>query len=188
MKTTKLSETFTPEPFYIMSKPPKEPFLYHHSHYTGLKRIADTWTLEAGRGKHTISLTTDPGRFLSPLPMLADVTIDGIIKMPLDNELSKIAIPALYSTREVYTINRARELGYSVFSKDDVPSEYKYIMRFVTHGVMFIDENEYTVIADRIGVPAYSVIYVHPKKLKRFKSSLGKYSIENVRSLEELIQ
>jgi len=172
--------------WYIMSKPPKKPFLYHHSVYTGLKQIAHEWAIRASPDKHVVSLTTDPGRFLSPMPILAAVTIDGVIKMPFTEELQQIAIPALYITRSEELTNKAKELGYGVFTSEQLPPEYKYIMRFVTHGDMFVDENEYVVIAEHVNVPVGSVIYIHPAKLKRFKAGLGKFAMQDIRSLEEL--
>lgn len=174
------------ESFYIMSKPPKKPFLYHHSIYGGLKQIANSWGIRASPSKRVVSLTTDPGRFLSPLPIIAAVTVDGVVKMPFTEELREVAIPALYMTHKEELADKAKELGYKVFTKEQLPSEYKYIMRFVTHGDMFIDENEYAVIADHVNVPIGSVMYIAPAKLKRFKAGLGKLAMQDIRSLEEL--
>lgn len=174
------------EPLYIMSRHPEKPFLYHHSTYTGLKRIAEEWAIRAPPGKHAVSLTTDPGRFLSPLPILAAVTIDGVIKMPFTAELQEVTIPALYRTRSQELADKARELGYKVFTREELPPEYKYIMSFVVHSDLFVDENEYVVIADYVNVPTNSTIYVDPKKLKRFKAGLGRFAMEDIRSLEEL--
>lgn len=174
------------ESLYIVSKPPKKPFLYHHSTYSGLKRIAEEWAIRASPGKHVVSLTTDPGRFLSPIPMLAAVTVDGVVKMPFTAELQEVTIPALYRTHKQELADKAREIGYKVFTKEELPLEYKYIMRFVVHSDMFIDENEYVVIADYVNVPTNSTIYVDPKKLKRFKAGLRRFSMEDIRSLEEL--
>lgn len=174
--------------WYIMSKPPREPFLYHHSTYGGLKQIAQEWGIRASPSRHVVSLTTDPGRFLSPVPMLAAVLVDvdGVIKMPFTEELQQVAIPALYMTRKEELADKAKELGYKVFTEEQLPPEYKYIMRFVTHGDMFIDENEYVVIAEHVNVPVGSVMYIHPAKLKRFKAGLLKFAMEDIRSLEEL--
>ena len=183
-----MSPLLQKEPIYIMSKSPTKPFLYHHSTYSSLKRITEMWTIMAKHGKGIISLTTDPGRFLSPVPFMSIITIDGLVEMPYTDKLRDIAIPALYVTHETDTAQRARELGYNVYSKDQLPSEYKYIMKFVTHGRLFISENEYTVLADYLDLPSESTIYIHPKKLKRFKSSLSQFAfVHRVKSLEELV-
>lgn len=172
--------------WYIRSKPPVEPYLYHHATYTGLKRIAIRWAIEAPPGKDTISLTTDAGRFLSPLPILAMVTVDGVVKMPLTEELQRLAIPALYRSHDQRQVDGARDLGYTVYAEDEVPPEYRYIMRFVIHHPMFVGENEYTVIAKYLNVPMGSIIYIYPAKLKRFKAGLPRLAVEDIRSLEEL--
>lgn len=178
---------FTDRPtWYIKSKPPSEPYLYHHAPYTGLKRVAVRWAIEAPASKNTISLTTEAGRFLSPLPFLAAVTVDGVIKMPLTEELQKLAIPALYRSRDLKEVDKARDLGFTVYTEDEVSPEYKYIMGFVVHPFVFVYENEYTVIARQLNVPTGSVIYVHPAKLKRFKAGLPKFAMADIRSLEEL--
>lgn len=172
--------------WYIMSKPPAEPYLYHHATYTGLKRIAVRWAIEAPPSKDTISLTTDAGRFLSPLPILAVVTIDGVVRMPFTEELQRLAIPALYQSRDQKQVDGARDFGYTVYAEDEVPLEYKYIMKFVVHHSMFVGENEYAVIAKFLNVPVDSTIYIHPAKLKRFKAGLPSLAMEDIRSLEEL--
>jgi hypothetical protein len=179
-------ETYRKEPTYIMSKPPTKPFLYHHAIYSGLKLTAQSWGIRASVGKHTISLTTDPGRFLSPLPIIAAITIDGVVKMPFNEDLQRQAIPCLYVTHNVHMIDAALRRDYRMFTTEQIPPEYRYIMKFVTHKDMFIDENEYVVITDGLSLPTDSVIYIHPAKLKRFKAGLSKYSMADIRSLEEL--
>jgi len=172
--------------WYIKSKPPSTPYLYHHSTYSGLKRIAERWSIEAPPVKQTISLTTDPGRFLSPLPFIAAVTIDGVVKMPYDDTLQAIAIPALYRTHSAELVGEARSKTWEAYAKEELPPEYKYIMPFVVHGDMFIDENEYVVLARHLNAPVTSIIYVHPSKLKRFKAGLSEFAMRNIQSLEEL--
>lgn len=174
--------------WYIKSKPPSEPYLYHHALYSGLKRIAVRWAIEAPAGKNTISLTTDAGRYLSPLPILTGfmATVDGVVKMPLTEELQMVAIPALYRTRDQEQVDKARDLGFAVYAIDEVPPEYKYIMDLMVHHSMFVTENEYTVIAKHVDVPIGSIIYIDPKKLKRFKAGLPKLAMADIRSLEEL--
>lgn len=174
--------------FYVKSKLPSQPFLYHHAIYTGLKRIAERWAIEVPSDKQVISLTTDPGRYLSPLPILATIasTVDGVVKIPLTDELRDIAIPALYITRDQELIEKARGFGHEVYAEDQLPPEYKYILKFVTHHAMFISENEYTVISKVLVLPEGSIIYIHPAKLKRFKAGLRPYSMTDIRSLEEL--
>jgi hypothetical protein len=172
--------------WYIKSKPPTEPYLYHHATYYGLKRIAQRWAIEAPADKQTISLTTDAGRFLSPLPFFAAVTVDGVIKMPLTPQLQEIAVPALYFTHKETLAIEARERGYEVYVKEQLPLEYKYILASVVHNEMFIDENEYTVIAKYLNLSTGSIMYIHPAKIKKFKSGLV-YPPE-IRSLEELVR
>ncbi len=174
--------------WYVKSKPPIGPYLYHHALYGGLKMIAIRWAIEAPLGKNTISLTTDAGRFLSPLPILSGFmpTVDGVVKIPLTEELQGITIPALYRTSDQKQADEARGLGFVVYTSDEVPPEYKYIREFVVHPFMFISENEYTVIAKHVNIPTDSVIYIDPAKLKRFKSGLPKFAMEDIRSLEEL--
>ncbi len=172
----------------IQSKPPREPYLYHHALYSGLKRIATRWAIEAPAGKNTISLTTDAGRYLSPLPPLAMFmpTVDGVVKMPFTEDLQRVAIPALYRTHDQDQVDKARGKGFTVYTEDGVPPEYQYIMAFVVHPFMFVDENEYTVIAPHVDMPVNSIIYIDPKKLKRFKAGLPEYAMKDIRSLEEL--
>lgn len=181
------SEYFTKEVFYIQSKPPTKPFLYHHTHYSGLKLIAQSHGIRPAPGKHVISLTTDPGRFLSPMPIFAAITIDGLVQIPLTDEIQRAAVPCLYHTRNVHLINVARGRGYNVYGVEQIPLEYRYIMKFIGHTDIFIDENEYAVISDGLSLPIESIIYVHPAKLKRFKTGLHKYAMEDIRSLEELV-
>lgn len=183
-----ISEHFTKEPVYIQSKPPSKPFLYHHAIYSGLKLIAESWGIRASPGKQVISLTTDLGRFLSPMPILAAVTVDGVVKMPYSEELQRLAIPCLYHTRSVHLVGVAERRGYKVFKAEEIPPEYRYIMKFVTHGDIFVDENEYAVIATELSLPTGSTIFIHPAKLKRFKSGLHRYAFGDIRSLEELVR
>lgn len=175
------------EPWFIKSKPPTGPYLYHHAHYLGLKKIAQRWAIDAPGDKQTISLTTDVGRYLSPLPIVVVVTVDGVVKVPLTEEVREIAIPALYRTYMQESVDKAEELGYDVYTRETLPSEYRYILRFVVHHQMFLSENEYVVITRHLSLPMDSIIYVHPSKIKRFKAGLGKYSFPNIQSLEDLI-
>lgn len=172
--------------WYVKSKPPEQPYLYHHAIYSGLKRIAVRWAIEAPPDKQTISLTTDVGRFLSPLPFVIAVTVDGVVRLPLTDELRSAAIPALYVTYDQEFVDKARGLSYEVYAREQLPPEYKYILKFVTHHQMFISENEYVVIAKYLNLPVDSTIYIHPAKIKRFKAGLPEFGVPDIRSLEEL--
>lgn len=173
--------------WYIKSKPPTAPYLYHHAAYPGLKRIAERWAIEAPSDKQTISLTTDPGRFLSPLPFIIAITVDGVIKMPYDDPFQAIAIPALYQTHNEKLADEARSKSYEVFTKEELPPEYRYIMPFVVHKDVFVNENEYVVIAKYLNVPVASVIYVDPRKITRFKAGLPEHAMQDIRPLTELV-
>ena len=177
---------FPKQIYYIQSRPPAN-YLYHSSHYAGLKGIAQSWGIRAPMGKQVVSFSTDPGRFMSPLPIFSMITIDGVVRIPYNEEMRALAIPALYKTHRLQLVKEAEGGGSTVFAEDDVPPEYKYIMRFVVHNDMFVNENEYAVVAPHVDLPVGSVVFVDPAKLKRFKASLGPYSV-NVKSLEELAE
>lgn len=175
-----------PELYYIQSKPPVGPFLYHHAIYTSLKRIAIRWAIEAPAGKDVISLTTDAGRFLSPMPMFSFVTVDGVVKIPLTDEIKQVTVPALYHTHRKELVERARAKGYTVFAENEVPPEYRYIMKWVSHSDMFVNENEYTAIGKSLYLPGGSIMYIHPAKLNRFMKGLPDFAFKEIRSLKEL--
>lgn len=181
---------FFKEWYYIQSLPPKN-YLYHHSYYSGLKGIAQTWSIRVDPGKMTMSLTTDPGRYLSPLPFLTTALgglgVDGVVRIPYNEEMRRIAVPCLYKTREVELVERARAMGYNVFTEETLPVEYRYVRGWVTKNAMFVDENEYSVIGKYINLPSGSEVFVDPRKLKRLLSALGPYSMP-VRSLKELAE
>jgi hypothetical protein len=67
--------------YYIQAKPPTNGVFVHHSAYTSLKKIVQRHSLKEGKPYKGISLTTDPGRFLSALPMFGP-TVDGFIEIP----------------------------------------------------------------------------------------------------------
>ena len=180
---------FMKEEYYIQSLPPGD-YLYHHSYYSGLKRIVHEGGLRADPRKRVISLTTDPGRFLSPLPFLMAVTVDGVVRIPYTSEVSQLAIPALYSTRNSTLVTEVQDRGYKVFLGKDLPPEYRYIRQYVTHRDMFIDENEYAILMDYFSLPSGSVFFIDPRKIKRFKGSLPPYveGIWEIRPLTELVE
>lgn len=172
--------------YYIQSKPPAN-YLYHSSGYAGLKGIAQSWAIRAPMGKQTVSLSTDPGRFMSPMPIFSMITVDGVVRIPYNEEMRALTVPALYRTYNSQRVEEARKKGYTVYSEDAVPPEYKHIMKFVVHNDMFVNENEYTVIAPHVNLPVDSAVFVNPAKLKRLKASLGAYSMD-VKSLGELAE
>lgn len=178
-------DRYTEKPYYIQAKPPKENYLYHHSYYSALKEIANTHIIKAAKGKRVISLTTDVGRYLSPLPIVFAVTIDGVVRIPITEEIRQQAIPALYYTRNVKLIEEAKMRGYNVFNDIPIPLEYKYVAKYVKHPDMFVDENEYAILTDALYLPTGTEVFIHPKKLTRFKTGLRDFALP-VRSLEEL--
>ena len=181
---------FFKEKYYIQSLPPHG-YLYHHSYYSGLKRIAQVWALEAGPGKLTISLTTEAGRYLSPLPFLSSVLggtgVDGVVRIPYDDTMRRVAIPCLYGTKNRELVEQARARNYNVFTEGALPVEYRYIERFVTHNDMFVNENEYTVIGQHLGLGPGTEIFIDPRRLKRLQASLGGFPLR-IRSLNELAE
>jgi hypothetical protein len=172
--------------YYIQSKLPAN-YLYHHSYYASLKRIAQEWAIRAAAGKQAVSLTTDAGRFLSPMPMLSMITIDGVVRLPYTEELRAVAIPAMYKTTNTTTVGRAKNKGFTVYDEQSLPLEYKYVLRYVVHHEMFINENEYAVMAPHLNLTTGSEIFVHPGKLKRLKASVGTFTVP-IRSLKELAE
>lgn len=170
--------------YYIKSKPPTGPYLYHHSSYTGLRMIAEQHTILPDRSKYRVSLTTDAGRYLSPLPFLMAVTVDGVVRMPFTNNLKQMAIPVLYKTYKQELANEADKIGYEIFR--ELPKEYTYITKWVVQNDMFVNENEYVVIGEGVAIPSESEIFIDPKKIKRFVNSLSRYSIRNIYPLTEL--
>jgi len=176
-------EEYLDKAVYIQSKPPTGGYLYHHAPYTSLREIATCWGIRPPKGKFVVSLTTDPGRYLSPLPFVIAVTVDGVVRIPYDAEIAAKTVPALYHTREKRIVEAAKARGYNVF--EEPPPEYKYIMKWVTHHVMFVDENEYVYVGEGLSLPPSSEIFIHPRKLKRFQASLPRLAMP-VRSLEEL--
>lgn len=170
--------------WYIKSKPPVEPYLYHHSHYSALLKIARTSAIEARPDKPVISLTTDVGRFLSPLPFIVVVTVDGVIRIPYDETLQRLAVPCLYKTYREELANEAKSKGHEVFFPEP-PPEYRYIMNYAVKNDMFVNENEYLVIAPRLNIYG-SDFYIHPTKLTRFRNSVPEFILPMVHPLEEL--
>ena len=175
---------FFKEWYYIQSFPAKD-YLYHHSYYSALKDIARVWAIRSAPGKYSVSLTTDPGRYLSPLPIIVAVTVDGVVQIPYNEEVRGVTIPCLYRTKKTQLVEEAKARGYGVFVESDLPLEYRYIMRWVVHNDMFVNENEHVAIGPHFSPPSESIIYVHPKKYRRFIKDLGPYTVR-IRSLEEL--
>lgn len=181
--------------YYIKSKPPIGQYLYHHSHYYGLKMIANERIIRAPKDKHTISLTTDAGRYLGPLVSAFGrgvapsffLTVDGLVRIPITDNIKNIAIPALYIAYDTELIERARQRSYEVYAEDEIPAEYKHIIPFVRRNSLFVDENEYTVIGKWLNLPTDSTIFIDPRKIKRFKSGLGRFAIEDIRPLTDLV-
>lgn len=97
--------------YYIESTPPKHGTFVHHSHYTALSMIAIRGSLNEGKPWRGISLTTDPGRFLSAMPMLHGFgcTVDGFVEFdaaPLIQE--NLVAPCLYRTINTELVDMAR--------------------------------------------------------------------------------
>lgn len=177
------TEEFLDKPVYIQSKPPTGGYLYHHSTYTALREIAVCWGIRPSKGKFIVSLTTDLGRYLSPLPFIVAVTVDGVVRIPYDAEIAEKTVPALYHTTSKRLIKIVESRGYTVF--EEPPPEYRYIKKWVTHSAMFIEENEYAYVGEGLGLPEGSEIFIHPRKLKRFQAGLARFAMP-VRSLEEI--
>jgi len=179
---------------YIKSKPPIGQYLYHHSHYYGLKMIANEWVIRAPKDKYTISLTTDAGRYLGPLVSAIGkvapsffFTVDGLVRIPFTDKVKSVAIPALYIAYDPKLIERARQRGYEVFAESEIPVEYRHIIQFVRRNSLFVDENEYTVIGKWLNLPTDSTLFIDPRKIKRFKSGLGRFAMKDIRPLTDLV-
>lgn len=163
---------FPSEPYYIQSSPPTGGFFYHHSTYKGLKAIAQTRIIKASPQRRVISLTTEAGRYLSPLPFLLAEAVDGVVRIPITQEIEALAIPALYQTRRPELVANARRHGYSVFDRASIPPEYRYILKHIVHNAMFIGEDEYSILEESLAIPQASTVFVHPRYYKRMLNNL----------------
>jgi hypothetical protein len=162
--------------YYIQSSPPKYGNFIHHSYYAALSIIAMRGNLEEGKKPwRGISLTTDPGRFLSPLPMLGlGSTVDGFVEFEAAPLIAaNLVIPCLYRTGNIDLVDAARGKGHIVFAEEEIPEKYKYVLRFVCKNDMFIHENEWLFLGPFLGLENFKV-YIAPKMHKRFVNKMKK--------------
>lgn len=160
-----------PKTYYIQSKPPTRGVFVHHACYTALKKITlNHGSLQEGKPYKGISLTTDPGRFISHIPGFAS-TVDGFIEFPVENLIEEnYVLPCLYRTTQEIA-EAAKGQGYTVF--EEVPPEYKYILRYVVHNDIFLGENEWVHLGPHLNL-AWSdyKVYIARKFFKRFTNSI----------------
>lgn len=176
----------TKQPFYIRATDPKFGRFVHHSDYAGLKGIVLEGALRRCKRKPGICLTTDPGRFTSPLPMLAPATMDGFVEFPVGSLVKDgYAIPCLYATHDPFVVERAREAGHVVYPGEAaLPPEYRYVRRFVTRRDLFVSENEWFVLDEWLNLPDYKV-YVRDNLRKRLVGAVRPAERELILSVRE---
>jgi hypothetical protein len=172
--------------YFIQSLPHKGKF-YHHANYSALKMIAIQGQLKEGKPYSGISMTTDVGRFLNPLPILGLACVDGYIEFSAES-VEEYAFPVLYRSYDAAIADEAATQGYKVYEKIEksvyderpnpqfppIPPQYQYIMPYCVKNSMFIRENEWKVILPILGLTDYKV-YILPKLYKRMKNSLPPY-------------
>jgi len=170
--------------FYIQSTPPKSGVFVHHSDFKGLRGILNAGALTGGK-KNIISLTTDPGRFLSPLSMFGQVLVDGFIEFPVADLITEgYAIPALYRTYNPDLVEWVKKEGNIVFPAEGLPIEYKWVKRFVCHSELLVRENEWSVLDKHLNLPDYKV-YVHQKMHTKFLKGVRPHEKKNVFKLTD---
>ena len=157
--------------YYIQSKPPTHGFV-HHACFAALKKIVLTHgTLKEGRPYRGISLTTDPGRFLSHVPGFA-ASVDGFIEFEDQVLLDQgLVFPCLYRAT-AHEAKWARKNGYEVF--ENPPQEYKYLLRFAVKNVIFLRENEWLHLGDHLNLPFDYKVYLNRKLMGRFATATNK--------------
>lgn len=172
--------------FYIQSTPPQRGVFVHHSHYAGLAGIMQSEGLAASKtGRGTISLTTDPGRFLNHLPMFGGCMVDGFVEFQIDNLIEQgYAIPCVYRTHNPELVEWAKENGHPVFECDKLPPEYKYVLRFVAHNEIFVRENEWAVLDKHLNMPDYK-LYVRSRYYNRMLKRVRPHQKQFVFKLED---
>lgn len=155
---------------YVQSLPPKRGMFVHHAPFSALMDIVNRGCLRAGK-HYTVSLTTDPGRYLSPLPLLG-VTVDGFVETPSDPLIQQnTVIPCLYRVFDEDALDAARRSGHNIFAPNEVPPEYRYLLDWVVKNQIFLYENEWMVIGQGLTLGMDFKLYLHPKSYTRFVRS-----------------
>jgi hypothetical protein len=149
---------------YVKALPPSEPYFYHGANYTGLRMIAETHKIVPNK---TISIYRRGRISLTTTIAGAHTTLAGLVRVPRTPGLDKIAIPNFYIARDLLQTYKYKILGYQIFR--DIPNEYSVIWNKIVHNIMFIDENEYTVLADELWLPADSIIYIKRQMIKKLR-------------------
>lgn len=169
--------------YYVQSLPYKEKF-YHHAIYPALKKIAMHGQLIEGKPYGGISMTTDVGRYTSPLPIFKGICcVDGFVEFPID-VCGTIAFPVLYRTGDKLSADECAAKGYRVFEEGGIPPEYKHIMPYAVKNFVFLGENEWKVIEPRLFIGDYKV-YIADKQFKRMRNSLPSYQQDVLRRLSQ---
>jgi len=170
--------------YYIQSLPPKDGMFVHHSYFAQLKTIFKHGQLVSGwkpasYGKPlpTISLTTDPGRFLSPLGMVGislGAQVDGFVEFSAQPLLDEnLVVPCLYESTDEALIETVQKT-HTIFTIENLPVEYKFILRFVVHRDIFLSENEWVHLGMCLNIADYKV-YIAAKQYKRFVNAISDY-------------
>ncbi len=159
--------------FYIQSRMPANGYLVHHSPYAGLKGIVQTGEIKESRPYKGISFSSVVGGFLNPLSNIGvqifGATVDGFITVPAADLIEQnLVVPCLYRTSDEDLVNAADKAGHKIFGEAYplIPPEYKYIIPYVVHGEMFVDENEWMHFGPRLILPHGSECWVRTRYLK----------------------
>lgn len=174
--------------YYIQSKPPDLGLFFHCSLYAHLKKIAkEHFTLKEGKPYSGISLTIHPGRFSSHMPQLPfGGSMDGFIQMDSAPLIGDV-IPCLYRTSDEELLEQARKQSFQVFAEENLPPEYKYVLRYVVKNAMFVNENEWLYLGQHLAPPVESNynVYVKGRYYNRLVASVREYDRRRIHRLEE---
>jgi hypothetical protein len=160
--------------YFVQSKPPNKGIFVHHATYDALKKIVLGYGyLREGGPYKGISLTVDPGRYLSPMPLFTR-TVDGFITCSAAPLLEQdLVVPCLYRFTDTDVVDMAREKGYRIFAENEIPPEYKYIKDRVIKRPEFANECEWLHMGANLHISDYKVYIFEPKVHKRFLKSVN---------------
>jgi hypothetical protein len=166
--------------YYIQSSPHGDK-VYHHAQFTALKKILQTGKLVSGVPWKPISFTTDPGRYLSPIPFFAP-TVDGYVEFQVHPQMEDL-IPAIYKSCDEALLESARKHGMEVF--EQMPLQHKYVQRFTLKRDTFVNENEWMILSPEWFFVGNFTVHIVSKFYKRFVKGLDEWDKVHVRVIEK---